>query len=197
MDKTNKETDLLINKKPKIDSEKETENEAMYTALPSQRKPTQLPKTTAGAALKSAQSPAAQRLYRPEPTKVPMRTPTKLGEDEKIAEQKVEKFMEAFKAFYGINYKSVMEADEPKVKIPIEPGEMELKKGQDVEDTSVEHFKRLIQKDSWPIVSKRIITLKVFNKNKNPNLSSKMEKLQNTLSKWVDEKRKETPDFGK
>ncbi len=197
MAKKNQEADLLINKKPKIDSEKETENEVMYTALPSQRKPTQLPKSTASAALKSAQSPAAQRLYRPEPTKVPMRTHTKLGEDEKVVEQKVEKFMEAFKAFYGVNYKSVMEADEPKVKIPIEPGEMELKKGQDVEDTSINHFQKLIQKDGWDTVSKRIITLKIFNKNKNPALSSKMDNLQNTLSKWVDSKRKENPDFGK
>lgn len=194
----NQEADMLVNKTAKIDSEKETENEAMYTALPSQRKPTQLPKPTASMALKSAQSPAAKRMYSPEPTKVPMRTPTKLGENEKIAEQKVEKFVEAFKAFYGINYKSVMEADEPKVKIPIEePGGLELKKGQDVEDTSVEHFKRLIQKDGWDTVSKRIITLKVFNRNKNPSLSSHMDSLQAKLAKYVEDKRKSDPGFGK
>jgi hypothetical protein len=161
-------------------------------SLPGTRPPTKLPPKypSAGAALKSATSPAAKRVYSPQPTK--------LGEDEKVVEQKVEKFMEAFKAFYGVNYKSVMEADEPKVKIPIEePGGLELKKGKDVEDTSAEHFKKLIQKDGWDTVSKRIITLKVFNKNKNPALSSKMDNLQAKLAKWVDDKRKSDPGFGK
>jgi hypothetical protein len=191
---------MLVNKKPKVDDKKEVEEALPVPSLPGTRPPTKLPPKypSASAALKSAQSPAAQRLYRPEPTKVPMRTPTKLGEDEKVVEQKVEKFMEAFKAFYGVNYKSVMEADEPKVKIPIEePGGLELKKGKDVEDTSAEHFKKLIQKDGWDTVSKRIITLKVFNKNKNPSLSSKMDNLQAKLAKWVDDKRKSDPSFGK
>jgi len=195
MAKKNDEVDLLINKKPKVDDEKETENEAMYTALPGQRKPTQLPRQTSSAALASAKSPAAQRLYSPQQTKIPLRTPTKLATED--IEVEAQKIAEAFKAFYGINYNVVTEADEPKVKIPVEPGGMELKKGQDVENVSIEHFKKLIVKDSWPEVSKRIITLKVFNKNKNPTLASKMDKLQNTLAKWVDEKRKENPDFGK
>lgn len=195
MAKKNQEIDMLVNKKPKIDDKKETENEAMYTALPGQRKPTQLPRQTASAALASAKSPAAQRLYSPQQTKIPLRTPTKLATED--IEVEAQKIVEAFKAFYGINYDVVTEADEPKVKIPVEPGGLELKKGQDVEDTSVEHFKKLIQKDGWDTVSKRIITLKVFNKNKNPTLSNKMEKLQNTLAKWVEGKRKENPDFGK
>jgi len=195
MAKKNDEVDLLINKKPKVDDEKETENEAMYTALPGQRKPTQLPRQTANAALASAKSPAAQRLYSPQQTKIPLRTPTKLATED--IEVEAQKIVEAFKAFYGINYDVVTEADEPKVKIPVEPGGMELKKGQDVEDTSVEHFKKLIQKDGWDTVSKRIITLKVFNKNKNPNLSSRMDSLQAKLAKWVEDKRKSDPGFGK
>jgi hypothetical protein len=188
MAKKNQEIDMLVNKKPKIDDKKETENEAMYTALPGQRKPTQLPKQTASAAL-------AQRLYSPQQTKIPLRTPTKLATED--IEVEAQKIVEAFKAFYGINYDVVTEADEPKVKIPVEPGGMELKKGQDVEDTSVEHFKKLIQKDGWDTVSKRIITLKVFNRNKNPGLSSRMDSLQAKLAKWVEDKRKENPDFGK
>lgn len=87
---------------------------------------------------------------------------------------------------------------EPKVKIgPVKKGELELPKGKDVEDTSEEHFKGLIKKDGWDTISKRIITLKVWNKKKNPELSAKMDSLQARLAKWVESKRKKNPDFAK
>jgi len=78
----------------------------------------------------------------------------------------------------------------------VKKGELELPKGKDVEDTSEEHFKNLIGKDGWDKVSKRIITLKVWNKNKNPSLSKKMDTLQAKLAKWVENKRKDDPNFG-
>lgn len=90
---------------------------------------------------------------------------------------------------------SINEA-EPAVKIgPVKKGELELPKGKDVDETSEEHFKNLIKKDGWEKVSKRINTLHVWNKNKNPELAAKMDALQAKLSKWVESKRKEDPDF--
>lgn len=93
-------------------------------------------------------------------------------------------------------YRFIKEDDSKDVIGDVKKGELELN-GKSVEDTSEEHFKELINKDGWDTVSKRIITLKVWNKNKDPELSSKMDKLQARLAKWVEDKRKENPDFGK
>lgn len=83
-----------------------------------------------------------------------------------------------------------------KIKIgPVKKDKLELH-GKDVEDTSEEHFKNLIKKDRWEKISKRIITLKVWNKNKNPKLSAKMDSLQAKLAKWVENKREKNPEFG-
>jgi len=79
----------------------------------------------------------------------------------------------------------------------VKKDELELPKGKDVEDTSEEHFKNLISKDGWDTISKRIVTLKVWNKNKNPTLSKKMDSLQARLAKWVEGKRKENSNFAK
>jgi len=98
-------------------------------------------------------------------------------------------------AFEIINKKKVI-SEQPKVKIgPVKKGELELPKGKDVEETSEEHFKNLIKKDGWEKVSKRIIALKVWNKNRNPALSKKMDTLQAKLAKWVESKREKSPDF--
>lgn len=190
MAKTNKETDVLVNKKPKVEDKVKEVEEALPAPAVTQAQRYQ-------AMTKSPASPAMRRLYAPTPTKVPVRTPTKLvGEDAEVVE--AQKVAEAFRAFYGINYDVVNEADEPKVRIPVEePGGLELKKGQGVENASMEHFKKLIQKDGWDTVSKRIITLKVFNRNKKPALSAKMDRLQAKLAAWVEEKRKKDPGFGK
>jgi hypothetical protein len=92
----------------------------------------------------------------------------------------------------------ISEQDKPQVQIgPIKKGELEVPEGKDVEDVSIEHFKDLIKKDGWDQVSKRIITLKVWNKNKDPKLANKMDDLQADLAKWVEDKRKENPDFAK
>jgi hypothetical protein len=92
----------------------------------------------------------------------------------------------------------ISEQDEPQVQIgPVKKGELEVPEGKDVEDVSIEHFKDLIKKDGWDQVSKRIITLKVWNKNKDPKLANKMDDLQADLAKWVEDKRKENPDFAK
>lgn len=83
------------------------------------------------------------------------------------------------------------------VKIPVEhPGLLEVPKGKDVEDLSLDHFKKLIRKKGWEEISKGLINLKTWNKKRDPKLSSWADKTQETLAKWVENQREKNPDFG-
>ena len=79
---------------------------------------------------------------------------------------------------------------EPKVKIPVEhPGLLEVPEGKDVENLPLSHFQNLIKKKGWEKISKGLINLKVWNKEKNPTLSSWADRTQEKLAKWVETQR--------
>ncbi len=62
---------------------------------------------------------------------------------------------------------------EQKVKIPVEhPGMLEVPEGKDVESMGLEHFKALVKKKSFPKISRALINLKVWNRERDTKLSS-------------------------
>lgn len=80
---------------------------------------------------------------------------------------------------------------EQKVKIPIEePGKLEVPEGKNVEDLPESHFQGLINKKGWSEISKALINLKVWNKDRNKALSSWADKMQEKLAAWVEAQRK-------
>lgn len=87
----------------------------------------------------------------------------------------------------------LLEKKEPKVKIPIEKGDLGLSL-----DEPIEKYKGQVRggKD-WDEVSQQLNTLVVFNKNKHPDVSAKASKLRTDLAKWIENKRKTDPEFGK
>jgi hypothetical protein len=81
--------------------------------------------------------------------------------------------------------------EEQKVKIPVEePGKLEVPEGKNVEDMPESHFQGLIKKKGWEDISKALVNLKVWNKDKNKPLSSWADKMQEKLSTWVEKQRK-------
>lgn len=80
---------------------------------------------------------------------------------------------------------------EQKVKIPVKhPGALEVPEGKDVEGLGAGHFQTLIKKKGWGEVSKALINLKVWNKSREPKLSSWADNMQEKLAKWVESQRK-------
>jgi len=80
---------------------------------------------------------------------------------------------------------------EQQVKIEAEhPGVLEVPEGKSVESLGIDHFKDLIKKKGWSEISKAITNLKVWNKDKNQDLSSWADDMQERCSKWVDMQRK-------
>jgi len=80
---------------------------------------------------------------------------------------------------------------EQQVKIPVEePGKLEVPEGKNVEDLPESHFQALINKKGWADISKALINLKVWNKDRNKPLSSWADKMQEKLAAWVEAKRK-------
>jgi len=87
----------------------------------------------------------------------------------------------------------LLEKKDPKIKIPIETGDM----GLSLKDP-IEKYKDQINKGKqWDELSQQLTTLKVFNKNKHPDISTQANKLRNDLADWVENKRKSDPEFGK
>jgi hypothetical protein len=85
-----------------------------------------------------------------------------------------------------------MEADDSKVKIPVEhPGVLEVPEGKDVESLPYSHFAALVKKKGFPEISKALTNLHTWNKSKNPKLSSWADKMQERLAKEFSEEAKE------
>lgn len=95
------------------------------------------------------------------------------------------------------DYLSTIYEQGEKVRIKVEhPGMLEVPEGKNVEDMSDTHFQKLITKKGWNEISKAIINLKVWNKTRDPKLSSWADKTQERLAKWVEKKREKDPTFG-
>jgi len=82
---------------------------------------------------------------------------------------------------------------EQKVKIPVKhPGVLEVPEGKDVEGLALDHFKTLTKKKSFPAISRALINLKVWNKTRDPKLSSWADNMQEKLAKWVEGEREKS-----
>lgn len=87
----------------------------------------------------------------------------------------------------------ILELTEQKVKIPVKhPGALDVPEGKNVEDLPLTHFKELIKKKGWERISKALINLKVWNKKRDPKLSSWADNTQEKLAKWVESQRLES-----
>lgn len=76
------------------------------------------------------------------------------------------------------------------VKIPVEhPGVLEVPEGKDVENLPLSHFQDLVKKKGLAPISHALTNLIVWNRKKNPTLSSKVDKIQNALTKWAESER--------
>lgn len=79
---------------------------------------------------------------------------------------------------------SFLSEEEPKVKIPVKhPGVLEVPDGKNVEDLPVGHFVGLAKRKGFGKISKALINLKVWNKEKNPTLSSWADNMQEKVAK--------------
>jgi len=76
------------------------------------------------------------------------------------------------------------------VKIPIRhEGILEVPEGKDITSLGSGHFMKLIDKHGWPAISKALINLKVWNKNRNKALSTWADSMQAKLAKQVEKSR--------
>ncbi len=107
----------------------------------------------------------------------------------KIKESYISKTVDAF-------IDKIIEQED--VKIPVKhPGILEVPEGKDVEDLPLTHFKKLIRKKGWEEISKALINLKVWNKERDPKLSKWADNTQEKLADWVEKERSDNPDFAK
>ncbi len=88
----------------------------------------------------------------------------------------------------------ILHEDSFQVKIPVKNGDMGLSL-----DDPIESYKNKLEKgdEKWEELSKQLNVLYIFNKNHNPENASKANKLRDSLAKWIENKRKENPDFSK
>lgn len=80
-----------------------------------------------------------------------------------------------------------------KVKIPVEKGDL----GLSLDDPIDDYKDQILGGKKWDEMSQQIKVLAIYNKNKNPDVAAKANKLRNKLADWVDSKRKSDPEFGK
>ena len=86
--------------------------------------------------------------------------------------------------------KYLNQLNEQKVKILVEhPGILEVPEGKNVEDLPMSHFQDLIKKKGWVEISKALINLKVWNRERDKPLSSWADGMQEKLAKWVESQR--------
>jgi len=83
---------------------------------------------------------------------------------------------------------SIYSLFEQQVEIEAEnPGLLEVPKNRKITSMSLNHFKELIKEKGWEPISKGLVNLQVWNKNKNPGLSAWARRVRKKLKKWVDE----------
>jgi len=87
----------------------------------------------------------------------------------------------------------VLNEAEPKVKIPIEKGDL----GLSLDEPLDKYKAQVTGGKKWEELSQQLNTLVVFNKNKHPDIAKKASDKREALAKWVEGKRKDNPEFGK
>ncbi len=86
--------------------------------------------------------------------------------------------------------KHLKEMTEQTVKIPVEhPGMLEVPEGKEVEDMSLDHFTGLVKKNGFDKISRALLNLRLWNKEKNPDLSRWADKMQEKVAVWVQKER--------
>jgi hypothetical protein len=76
------------------------------------------------------------------------------------------------------------EASKPKVKIEVEhEGVLEVPEGKNVEDMPLAHFVDLAKRKGFAKISRALINLKVWNREKNKPLSSWADDMQEKVAK--------------
>jgi hypothetical protein len=91
--------------------------------------------------------------------------------------------------------KHLKEMIEQTDKIPSgKPGMLEIPEGKEVEDMSLDHFTGLVKKNGFDKISKALINLRVWNKEKNPDLSRWADKMQEKVDIWVQKERVKSGD---
>ena len=83
------------------------------------------------------------------------------------------------------------EAKKPKVKIPVEKGEL----GLGLDDPLSAYKSQILGGKSWEELSKQLNVLFIYNKNKHPNVAAKAKSKLNALRRWIEARRKKNPDF--
>lgn len=74
------------------------------------------------------------------------------------------------------------------------PGILEVPEGKNVEDMGEDHFKSLIKKKGWEEISRALVNLDRWNKNRDKKLSNWADNMQSKLSSWIDKQREEKDD---
>ena len=85
---------------------------------------------------------------------------------------------------------------ELKIKVT-NPGLLEIPDGKAVTGMPLAHFTKLAKKKGFAKISRGLINLVVFNKNKDKKLSAWAGKMQKALAADVAKKRKNDPDYAK
>jgi len=108
------------------------------------------------------------------------------------------KLLHEEKSYLNELKRMVVKEQDDQVKIPVKhPGVLEVPEGKDVESLPLSHFQDLIKKKGWGDISKALINLKVWNKERDTKLSSWADNMQEKLAKWVEKEREDqkNPDL--
>jgi len=93
--------------------------------------------------------------------------------------------------------KHLKEMTEQTVKIPFgNPAILEVPEGKEVKDMSLDHFTGLVKKNGFDKISKALLNLRLWNKEKNPELSRWADKMQEKVAVWVQKERVKSGDSG-
>jgi len=68
-------------------------------------------------------------------------------------------------------------------------GILNVPKGENIKNLSLEHFKSVIETKGWAKVSRAFMNLVRWNKKQNPSLSEWAYNTQEKLGEWVDNER--------
>lgn len=90
------------------------------------------------------------------------------------------------------------ESLDEQVKIPVKhEGILEVPEGKNFWDLPLSHYKDLVKKHDWESISRALANLETWNKEDDPDIAKKANKIQNDLRQWVESERENNPDFAK